>query len=66
MFWNSWNSLLEAKYPYRVLALYSDQELLDSFLDEFSDYPIYDIRAISVDEYDNTRRWDNIHIVVVL
>lgn len=54
--------------PYRVLALYNaeEHELLDQFLDEFEDYPIYDIRAITFEEYDSTRRWDNIDIVVVL
>lgn len=65
-FWNGWNSILESKYPYKILALYQNQDLLDSFLDEFADYPIYDIRAITLEEYDDTRRWDDIDIVVVL
>ncbi len=66
MFWNAFNSILESNNPYKILALYENQELLDSFLDEFSDYPIYDIRAITIEEYDATRRWDDIDIVVML
>lgn len=52
--------------PYRILALYDTSDLLDQFLDEFEDYPIYDIRAITFEEYDSSRRWDSIDIVVVL
>lgn len=66
MFWNAWNSRLETKYPYKILALYQDQDLLDAFLDEFADYPIYDIRAIPIEEYDTNHRNNDIDIVVVL
>jgi Bacterial sugar transferase len=65
-FWNHINSRLEVRNPYRILALYETSELLDQFLDEFEDYVIYDIRAIPFEEYDSTRRWDNIDIVVAL
>ncbi len=66
MFWNAWNSRLETKYPYKILALYQDQDLLDAFLDEFADYHIYDIRAIPIEEYDTNHRNNDIDIVVVL
>ncbi len=66
VFWNSMNSRVESRNPYRILALYDNQEVLDAFLDEFADYPIYDIRAITTQEYDETRSWDDIDIVVVL
>lgn len=66
LFWNDLNSRLEARYPYRLLAIYSEHDLLDQFLDEFEDYPIYDIRAITTEEYDNDRSWDDIDLVVVL
>lgn len=57
---------METKYPYKILALYQDQELLDAFLDEFADYHIYDIRAIPIEEYDTNHRNNDIDIVVVL
>lgn len=66
LFWNSLNARVEMHNPYRVLALYENNELLELFLEEFEDYPIYDIRAITFEEYDETRRWDNLDIVVVL
>jgi lipopolysaccharide/colanic/teichoic acid biosynthesis glycosyltransferase len=66
IFWNDWNSRLESRYPYKVLAIYENHALLDQFLDEFEDYPIYDIRAITLEEYDAERRWDKVNIVVVL
>lgn len=66
MIWNSINGRLESVYPYKILAVYDDQDLLDSFLDEFSEYPLYDIRAITAQEYEPWRRWDDIDIVVVL
>ncbi|MEI7477727.1 MAG: hypothetical protein WCJ81_04355 [bacterium] len=66
MFWNTWNSILESQNPYKILAIYQDQELLDAFLDEFSDYPIYDVRAITIDEYDESRRWEDIDLLVVI
>ena len=65
-FWNHLNSRVEIRNPYRILALYETNELLNQFLDEFEDYAIYDIRAITFEEYDSTRRWDNIDIVVAL
>lgn len=64
--WNHINSRVEMRNPYRILALYDTSDLLDQFLDEFEDYPIYDIRAITFEEYDSSRRWDSIDIVVVL
>jgi hypothetical protein len=66
LFWNSLNSRVEMRNPYRVLALYDDEVLLKQFVEEFEDYPIYDIRAITFEEYDSTRRWDNLDIVIVL
>lgn len=66
VFWNSLNSRLENKNPYRLLALYDNHDLLNQFLDEFEDYTIYDIRAITFEEYDSTRSWDNVDLVVVL
>jgi hypothetical protein len=66
LFWNSLNARVEMRNPYRVLALYENNDLLELFLEEFEDYPIYDIRAITFEEYDETRRWDNLDIVVVL
>lgn len=66
LFWNTLNSRVEMRNPYRILALYQNHDLLDQFLDEFEDYPIYDIRAITFEEYDSTRRWDGLDIVVVL
>lgn len=66
VFWNDLNSRLEARYPYRVLAIYTEHDLLDQFLDEFEDYPIYDIRAITTEEYDSDRSWDDVDIIVVL
>jgi hypothetical protein len=65
-FWNHLNSRVEVRNPYRILALYETSELLDQFLDEFEDYVIYDIRAIPFEEYDSTRSWDTIDIVVAL
>jgi hypothetical protein len=52
--------------PYRVLALYENHELLEQFIEEFEDYPIYDIRAIPFSDYDDTRKWDNIDIIIAL
>lgn len=66
IFWNAWNSKLESKYPYKILAIYQHQELLDAFLDEFEDYVIYDIAAVSIEEYTEQYAFDNVHIVVVL
>lgn len=66
LFWNSLNSRVEMRNPYRVLALYESDELLAQFIEEFEDYPIYDIRAIPFSDYDDTRRWDNIDIVIAL
>jgi hypothetical protein len=49
-----------------MLAIYETQDILDEFLDEFADYPIYDIRAIVVADYDNDRHWESIDLVVML
>ena len=65
-FWNHLNSRVEIRNPYRILAIYETSELLNQFLDEFEDYAIYDIRAITFEEYDSSRSWDNIDIVVAL
>ncbi len=66
VFWNSWNSRLEMLDPYRILALYDNPELLDQFVDEFEDYPIYDIRWIPLEEYDRDKNREKVDIVAVL
>lgn len=66
LFWNTWNSYLETRHPYKMLAIYETQDILDDFLDEFADYPIYDIRAILVSDYDNERHWESVDLVVML
>lgn len=66
VFWNMRNSRLEIMAPYRILALYTDQELLDQFVDEFEDYAIYDIRAVALEEYEPKKNWDKVDIVVIL
>lgn len=49
-----------------MLAVYETQEILDEFIDEFADYPIYDIRAILLSDYDDSRHWETIDLVVML
>lgn len=66
IFWNMMNSKIESRYPYKILVLYSNQDLLDQFVEEFEDYSIYDIRAVEIDQFDATKNRDKLDIVALV
>lgn len=66
IFWNNRNSYLEKNHPYKIVVIYKTEAQYAQFAEDISGYKIYELIPVQEKEYDETRRWGIVDIVIAV